>query len=140
MLTAEEMEIAFEDAINGQPMSNTADALNFPNRMAFHRYLVKHPEFAKALQSARLAGNDFIEDEIRHVTSIETDAKLARVKLEALCKLLSFRDPTKYGNRVDINLHQTADIATELVRLQSRLDSTYRDVTPQITSEINELW
>jgi hypothetical protein len=142
VLTPEEEEIAYEHAISGVPRSKTAEVLGFVSRMAFHRYCLKHPEFARAMQDARSAGNIHTEDEIRHVTKHERDPQLARVKMEALCRLLQFSDPTKYGNKVDITMNQTVSVRHNLDSANNRVAALMRDVTPlqiEKPNEINDL-
>jgi hypothetical protein len=55
-----------------------------------------------------------------------------RVQVEAYAKVMGYRNPQRYGNRIDVNLTQTVDIGSSLAKMQERLDATYRDVTPAI--------
>lgn len=143
-LTNEEMEKAYQLAITGTPYTKIASDLGFNNDMAFFTYRQRHPDFDTALRSARHAGNDLMEDEIRSVADIYDNPQTARVKMESLCRILAFRDPTKYGNKVDINLTQTVDIGSSLNRMQQALDATYRDVTqiaaPKESNDSEDLW
>jgi hypothetical protein len=143
ILNPEEQECAFELGISGDTLTKTAEILGFTSKMAFHRYCLKHPDFASELQAARNAGNGHIEDELRHLMDNETNPHRARVKADILCRLLAFRDPGKYAtNRMELNVTQTVDIGSSLARMQARLSETYApqqlDVTPKV-NDINEL-
>lgn len=141
-LTLEEQEIAFEHAIAGDTLTATGEALGFKTRMAFYEYCKRDPDFSKALHDARVAGNDYIEDELRHITSLEENPNVARVRMESLCRLLTFRNPAKYSQRIDVNVTQTVDIGSSLARMHARLLETYApqqlDVTPKL-NDINDL-
>lgn len=140
LLTTEEENTALVMAISGHTIANILKALDFSEPKSFWDYRQRHPDFAKSLELARIAGCEFLEDKILTLTNDFPDARLARVQLEALRSALEFRNRGKYGKQIELNLNQTVDIAGSLGRMQQRLDSTYRDVTPQITNDFNELW
>lgn len=145
-LTPEQEDVAFEHAISGETLSKTAQVLGFNSPMAFYEYRKRNPAFSKALSDARIAGNEHIEDEIRFVADDYLDPQKARVKMESLCRILAYRDPSKYGNKVDISISQAPDMGGSLARMQAQIGATYGgaltqaiDVTPQKPNEIADL-
>lgn len=144
-LSPEERDIACEYALKGDSLVNIAKVLGFSSVSLFYQYRVNDPEFSKALDHARLAGCDYLEDEILGVVDQYESAHHARVKMDALCRVLAYRKPERYGNRLDMSITTTVDIGSSLARMQSQLAATYAppqiDVTPvqQIVSDIAHL-
>lgn len=146
-LTEEEIELAIESQLKGERLTTTAEKLGFSQLSDFYRYRLRDTAFSKRLSDARTQGSELMEDEVRYVADDYHSPHTARVKMESLCRLLAFRDPAKYGNKVDITIAQTVDIGSSLARMQGRLDSTYRDVTPSVIegetekpNDFNDLW
>lgn len=140
-LTQEEQDIAFEYALQGVSLAKTAKTLGFSNDMAFHRYCLNDPVFAKELDAMRARSCPHLEDKMLEIPETCGDAKIGRVQMEVLGRILAYRNPLRYGNKVDITMTQTVDIGSSLARMQSRLAATYAsqiDVTP-IASDINDL-
>lgn len=121
VLTEDEMELAFEYAIQRKSLSETAKRLGFANDMAFVRYREKNPQFEKALQSARNAACEYIEDDMLNIATLDIDPKMARVMLEALARVAAFRNPARYGNKVELNVNQTVDLSAALRAAEARL-------------------
>ena len=130
-LTPEEQERAFQLAIEGQSYRNISKSLGFNCDMNFFDYRQREPEFERRLTCARQAGNILIEDEIREVADTYDDPQRARVKMESLCRILAFRDPAKYSQKVDITMHQTISLSSDIANANARIEALLqRDVTP----------
>ena len=145
-LSQDEMEIALEDGISGETLTKTGETLGFNSKMAFHRYCLKHPIFAKELSAARLASTDHLEDKMLKLIETCDDPKLMRAQMDVLARVLAFRKPERYGQRIDLNVNQTSDIGAALAQMERRVASAYNaplldavDVTPQKPNTINEL-
>lgn len=128
LLTGEQVEYAMEHILSLKSIDQLWKQIGFRNRVAFHNYIKRHPEFEKRLDEARLGSCRFIEDEIMFITD-GRDAKQASVKLNALLKLLQFYDPKKYGPKLDVNMQQTISIRANLDAANSRMQSLMKDVT-----------
>lgn len=147
VLTPEQQERAFELAISGDTLARIASELGFPNNMGFHRYRQAYPLFDKQFRAARHAGNELMEDQILTAADNYLDPQQARVKVDALARVLGYRDEKYRTNRVDINVNQTVDISGSLNRLQAQIETAYRDVTPHVIeaaiqkpNDSEELW
>ncbi len=128
-LTEDETAMALEMYTMGERLKTIAEKLNFKDLMEFFRYRQRNPCFDKLLLNTRAQGNELMEEEIRFAAEDFHNPHTARIKVDALNRLLKFRDPAKYGDKVDINLNQTVDISQSLARMQTRLAGAY-DVTP----------
>lgn len=120
-ITEQHKEQAFEMAINGDLYVKIAESLQFTNKVAFHRYLKKNPEFARELEEMRFASADYLEDKIKTLAQDYSDPHMARIALEALKNLLAWLNPRKYGNKIDLNVTQTIDIDVVLNEAKSRV-------------------
>lgn len=130
--------------LEGQSVANTAKALGFSHPMQFLRYRKAYPDFENRFESARDMSCEILEDKILTVIEDTETPHEARVRLDALCKALSFKNPSRYGQRIDLSITQTVDIGSSLSRMQQSLDATYRNVTeiaaPQKPNDSDELW
>lgn len=142
-LTDDEVELALRLQSEGQSYAKTAESLGFKHIRDFFEYRKTHPEFATALDAARNDSNVYLEDKLLTVTQDIDDPKMARVQLEAISRALAFRDPKRYGQRVELNVTHL-DIGGSLSRMQGALDAAYRDVTPALEpkkpNDPNDLW
>lgn len=140
-ITQDQKELAYEYAITGISLAKTAESLGFKSIWQFNCFCEANPEFKNTLYAARNNALPHMEDKMLAIKDTCTDPKLARVEMECLARVMSYRDPGRYGNRVDVNVHQTLDISGSLARIDAQIATTYRDVTPQIEKpkEINDL-
>lgn len=142
VLTEDEKDQAYGMAVVGDSLVNISKSLKFSDPKVFWRYRQTDPEFAKCLDSARVAGCEHIEDQILSVVDDYPDARQARVKLESLCKALEYRNPVKYSPKMNIQVNHSLDIGGALQRMDQQLAASYIDITPQIAkpNDSNELW
>ncbi len=63
----------------------------------------------------------FLEDDLLNIHVLEPDSKMARVRLEALVKVLAFRNPAKYSQRLDVSVNQTISIRHALENSNVRI-------------------
>ena len=133
VLTEEQKELAYELAIQGISLAKIANALGFPNDMAFHRYCKLNDTFKNELDAVRVASCDHMEDKILAIPdTCAGEPKIGRVMLECYSSVMRFRNPNRYGNKVAIDVTQTLDISGSLSRIDEQIASTYRDITPQL--------
>jgi hypothetical protein len=102
--------------------------LGFKSRTAFYRYCRANPEFEILLDDVNHFSCRFIEDEIKYIHD-DTDAKVANVKLNAYLKLLAFRDPKKYGPKLDVSMNQTISIRENIEKANDRVIEMMKDAT-----------
>jgi hypothetical protein len=137
-LSEEEQELALVMCIDRKSFTAIARALDFPNDMAFVRYRKAHPSFDTALKTARGDRCEYLEDDLLAVADGGYDGKVARVKMDSICKLLAFSNPGKYGQRVDVNVTQSLDLSGVLAAANARLPAPEREVE-QISNDFSDL-
>ncbi len=130
VLTEEEIEILLEDALSGKHLKDSAVTLKFSSRSTMWRWLSANPEINNQLKQARYDSCMFLEDDVLNIHKIEKDPKMARVRLEALLKVLAFRQPNTYSQRIDLNVNNTISIRSNVDSANERLTEVLRDVTP----------
>ena len=125
VLTIDEENLAIEAALTGQSLAKTAESLGFTTAQSFYNYRKSNPDFDSALNSARLNSCDHLEDQIIGLADSYESAHHARIKLESLAKVLSYRKPERYGNKVSLDITTQVDICSSLARMQARLVGEY---------------
>lgn len=136
-LSQDQIEMMCEHIIALRPLDQLPGKLNFTSKYAFYRFLKKNPAHNEAYQDARLAACQYLEDELYRVAD-QLSAGKAKVKADAICRLLAFLDPKRYGPKMDVNLNQTISIRANIEAANSRVASLMlKDVTPQIPALAN---
>lgn len=130
-LTEEQIETMLEHVIELRPLSLMPKKMGFKSRYAFHKYLVANPEIENRLDEAKRGACRYLEDDLLYVND-DHDPKAARVKLEAITKLLVFLNPSKYSQKIDLNVNQTISIRSNLDASNKRLSGLVglKDVSP----------
>ncbi len=138
-LSKELEEEALELAIKGDTYAKISKLLGFTTDMAFFRYREIYPDFNLALTRARAAACDGLEDQLLRCAESH-DPKAARVKMESIAKILAYRNPQKYGNRVDLNVTQTIDIVGSIERAERRVKEINKtDLVALAASKLDEI-
>lgn len=119
-LTPEQEDLAFDLILNTEKQANIARQLGFKNRTAYQKYIVNNPDFFELCERARAAACWFLEDQLLFVAD-DYDGKVARTKMDCIAKILAYRDPKRYGNKMDLNVTQTIDISGALDRAERRV-------------------
>lgn len=136
--TQDQLDHALELALRGETIREVGKSLGFKTDMEFLRFRKSHPLFDKDLLEYRAAACDHLEDDLLRVHETLSDPKLARVRLESICRVLAYRKPDKYGPKIDLNVNQRLDLAGVLAAANARLPAATRDVTPS-QSELDEI-
>ena len=103
------------------------------SRREFSKYLEFDQEFAMEYERALKDACVFLENDLLNVHKVVDNHKMATVAMNALCKVLAFRNPEKYGNKIDVSvsvvsIRSNLESANERVALLMGL----KDVTPKI--------
>lgn len=136
-LSAEQKELALEHVLELRPLELLHKKLGFKTRLQFHRYCQSDPEFNLQMEETKKAACKYLEDDLLFVCD-EHDPKQARTKLEAISKLLVFLNPSKYSQKIDLNLNQTISIRIALDGSNDRIAGLLRDVTPRLSPHETE--
>lgn len=116
---------AIDMVLNLDPMDNVRKELGFKSRQKFAKYLADNPLFLSKIEAAKQLSCYYLEDDLLSCAD-KFNKEYARVKMEAIAKMLKFRDPKKYGDKLDMSVTHTIDIAGSLDRASKRMI----DVTP----------
>lgn len=127
-LTPEQEEIALNEAINCKPYSKIAKLLGFTNDMAFLKYRRANPFFEERLQATRTHAFEELAYSVLELVDKYADPQQARAQLDAIKNFLAWMEPQKYGQRLDLNITQTLDIAGAIERAKQHAEI---DITPK---------
>lgn len=117
-----------EDAvINGVTMRELAVNLGFNSHVHLLKAIKQDPFVEERYQSARIMSCYSLESDIPSLVQQYPDPQQARVQLECHKAALAFRNPTVYGQRVDVNLTQTLDLTRVIDAANNRITL---DVSP----------
>lgn len=121
-LTEQEINWILDDVFTGELIDVTIRKLqNISTRREFNRYLKENPEFAQEYYQAVVDSCTFLENDLLSLhKKCKGDFKLARVLLDSIVKVLQFRNPEKYGNKLDLNV-QTVSIIANLNASDERI-------------------
>lgn len=122
-LVTKDMEnAAVEAVICGGLLTQVQVLMGFrpDQKMALFKYMERNPEFRERLYRARAESCWFLEDQLMTVCEdYADDAKMARVAMEKIAKILKYRNPSVYGDRVDLNV-TTVDLTGALGEARER--------------------
>lgn len=136
-LTPQEKEWILNDAYSSESIDVTIRKLDGINgRRGFNAALKADPEFKRELELAWLESCPYLENDILQIhRKSQGDHKLARVMLDALKSVLAYRNPSRYGSKIDLNVNQTVSIKANLEHANARIQTLIRDVTPALVTE-----
>lgn len=84
----------------------------------------KYPAFRDELERAAFEGSTAILEQMRDIPFNEPEAARARVKIDALCRYLELRWPSRFGKRVDVTV-KTLDMGDALAKARERAGNVY---------------
>lgn len=128
-LEAKEIDWVLDDVFSGVQIDQTLKKIGFTRR-EFNSYLKANPEFREQFDKAMLDACPFLENDLLNIYKRVDDAKLARVALESINKILVFRDPAKYSQKLDISMNQTISIRSNLDASTKRIEGLIKDAQP----------
>ncbi len=138
-LTDAQIDTAIDHIIENKHLELLPKKLGFKSRLELHKYCKQYPEFAEQLEEAKKASCKYLEDDLLFVSDIP-DAKEAKIKMDAITKLLAYLDPSKYSQKIDLNMNQTISIRAAIDSGNKRVNELMRDVSPAIdTLDIEKL-
>lgn len=117
-ISAEQESIAIDRLVAGDSLTNVSALLGFKSHQQFFRYRRAFPEFDAQCLEARLMNCEIREDELLNIVETYPDPKQADVASRAIMRVLSYRDPRRYGEKMDLNVNQTVDISGALARAE----------------------
>lgn len=140
-LSPNEEEWILEDTFQLVRIDQTLQKVNMSRRQ-FSRYLKDFPDFAAKFKEAEIESCPFIENDMLNLYKKLDDHKMARVALEAMNKVLVFRNPSRYSQKIDVSVSQQISIRTAIDASNSRIQDMFRDVSAtniQIPADVSGL-
>ncbi len=102
-------------------MRDACAAEDMPNRDTVRRWLAKRETFRKMYASAREQQAEHFVDEIVSIADTEENSTRARVRIDARKWAVVKLAPKKYGDKAEIQMTGTIDIAGQLERARQRV-------------------
>lgn len=105
----------------GQSLRDVCAPEDMPNRDTVRRWLGKRENFREMYASAREHQAEHFVDEIVSIADTEENPTRARVRIDARKWAALKLAPKKYGDKAEIQMTGTIDIADQLERARQRL-------------------
>ena len=105
----------------GQSLRDVCAAEDMPNRDTVRRWLGKRDNFRKMYAYARDHQAENFVDEIVSIADTEENPTRARVRIDARKWAAVKLAPKKYGDKAEIQMTGTIDIAGQLERARQRI-------------------
>lgn len=140
-LTLEEEERAIMLVFEGEYLKNIAKILGFNTNHEFSKYMRKNVEFKQRMDEAIIDSCPFLEEQLLSIPyKYREEPKVAEQLCKSIIQLLKYRDSKRYGDKTQIDVSMTLDIAGALGRAEQRMiDVTAGNVialpTPQTTNK-----
>jgi hypothetical protein len=131
-LTENELDWLIEDTFKGLSIDETIKKLEFRGRREFNAFLKNNPDIKEKVEEAKIESCDYLENDLLNIHKrAKGDHKLARVLADTLIRVLQFRKPEKYGNKIDVSMN-VVSIAGNIEKANERVKALMKDVTPQV--------
>ena len=127
-LTENEEEWLLEDVFKSIRIDESLSKVNMSRRQ-FSRYLKDFPDFAKKFEDAQVDSCYFLENDMLNAHKKVSDPKLARVVIEAMNKVMVFRNPGRYSQKIDVSVNQQISIRETITAGNTRITEMFRDVS-----------
>lgn len=108
----------------GEPLAAICRDDEMPGVRTVLRWADEIEDFADNYTRARAAQGEHLDAEIDRIakTAVDKDsAAAARVQITALCWRASKQAPKRYGDRVDLTVDHTFDLAAEITRRREQV-------------------
>ncbi len=116
----DKMDEALDSIIKGNSIRKVAMFLGFKSLNKFSKFLLDNPAVLAEIENARVQACMHLEDELLSVAD-DYGKDVARTKMDCIAKLLKFRDPKRYGDKLDMSVTHTIDISGSLLRAEQRV-------------------
>ncbi len=120
-LTPEKEADGLARAAEGMSVIDIAVYLGFKTTLQFYTYRKVYPDFGSDFEDARTSFCDTLEDQLLSMPLEMKNARVADVLSRNIQQVLKYRNPKRYGDKVDLNVTQTIDIAGSLDRAERRV-------------------
>lgn len=122
-LVAEDEQIIISMLHQGLTKKAICAELNISEHNMF-KYLKQNPLFNKQYKEAAAVGYDALADSLLTINQTEPDVLRARVVSDNIKWLLARRKPETYGDKLEVNMNATVDIAGALAEARGRVSES----------------
>ena len=119
LLTKEQQRVAIEMAAEGESITRIIEELCV-TPMAFWQFRQHDPKFQDFFEQARQDGLESIADTLLTIPDTYADVQRGKLKSDNIKWLLSKRKPQVYGDKLELNVHETIDLNDALSQAKSR--------------------
>jgi transposase len=119
-LTPEREEIVLKLVSEGKLLKDIAKAAGV-EVATISQWRMRNSAFENRYAHAQSIGFEVQADSLLEITEQEQDVNKARLKSDNLKWILARRAASRYGDRIDVNVHQTVDIGGALSEARRRV-------------------
>lgn len=122
----------------GHPIQNVAKELGV-SISAIQSARLADPLFDSNCGQARTKGYDVQADSLLTIAETIQDVNKARLTSDNIKWTLARRDPSRFGDRIEVNMNQTVDIGSALKEAKSRVLPTNQIIENQVTMQVIDI-
>ncbi len=120
---------------DGLSLRRVCEADDMPNRDTVRRWLGKREPFRRMYVAAREMQAEHFVDEVIEIADTDDNPTHARVRIDARKWAVVKLAPKKYGDKSEIEMSGSLDIANRLEKARRRLRDRDNDMTYEIVEE-----
>ncbi len=110
-----------EAIVNGKSLQALAAELGLNSHVHLLKMINQDPLALASYKTARTLSCYALESEIPSISTTFADPQQARVHLECITRVLAFRNPQEYSQRIDLNVTQTVDLTRVIEAANERI-------------------
>ncbi len=133
-LTRQQKDWYLTDILSSIQTDQSIKKLDFKDRLEFNRYLKTDDEFKDEIIQAEIDSCVFIENDMLNIHKKIDDHKLARIMLESYTKCLTYRNPSRYSQRIDLNVNQNISMRVNLETANKRVSEAFKHAVIETTA------
>lgn len=137
-LSQNEINSVLDDMYGGIPAYRSLRERNITPRKFFDT-LQQSPELLSAFALAQEACAESLAGEIIDISDNETDPQRARNRVDARKWYASKLRPSKFGDRIDVNVTQIVDIGAALAEAKARIELPMRYPNKERDTQVIEV-
>lgn len=124
MFSPELVEKICDRIADGESLRKVCETKGMPHRITFLRWMSRHPEAAKVYALAREMQADALEEDMADIEDKTLSGKVDPVAARTVLSSKQWRAaklaPKKYGEKLDMHVTGSVNIAQELARRRAK--------------------
>lgn len=135
MLDVQLVQLVIDEIYRGRSFTQVSKAFGV-DRAEFFRLLNANSELKQEYAYACEARSEVYIDEAPEIADGELDPARARVRIEARKLYAATMHPKKFGNKVDVNVNHSLDVAGILAEARQRVGLPGRDTPKSVKGQV----